>query len=227
LKYLKKIAKAIWRLVLAFLALVLTYLLAALLLSVMSVSKEPGTGNDVAIYIMTNGDHTDIVIPVKNALKDWRPEIKYDETTGKDTSYSYVAIGWGNKDFYLNTPTWAQFKLSLGVKAVLGLGTSAIHTDFCKEIREGKNCKKLMLSNSQYLKLVHYIDGYFKRDAAGKVINIKTTANYDSSDAFYDANGTYSLFCTCNTWANKALKACGQKACVWTPFDKGVFYQYR
>ena len=54
-----------------------------------------------------------------------------------------------------------------------------------------------------------------------------TEARYRDHDAFYEGVGTYSLFRTCNTWANKALKVSGQKACLWTPVDKGMFYQYR
>ncbi|HXU27639.1 MAG TPA: DUF2459 domain-containing protein, partial [Bacteroidia bacterium] len=47
------------------------------------------------------------------------------------------------------------------------------------------------------------------------------------NDSFYEAVGVYGLFYTCNTWANNGLKYCGQKACLWTPFEKGIFYQYR
>ena len=50
---------------------------------------------------------------------------------------------------------------------------------------------------------------------------------YGNSDAFYDATGSYSLFHTCNSWTNNALKAAGMKASVWTPFDKGIFHQYK
>jgi hypothetical protein len=39
--------------------------------------------------------------------------------------------------------------------------------------------------------------------------------------------GSYNLFHTCNTWTNDALKAGGQKACWWTPFDAGIFRQYQ
>lgn len=222
----KKILKSIAWILLGFIGVVLLYLLSALVLSLISVNKKTITSNNVAIYLLTNGDHTDVVVPVKNPLKDWSTEIKYENTISNDTTAKYVAIGWGNKDFYLNTPTWAQFKLSLGIKSIFGLGPSAIHTDFCKTLKQGDNCKKIMLSNDQYIKLVGYIDASFKKDVNGHVINIKTHANFDNTDAFYDANGTYSLFYTCNTWTNNALKACGQKACLWTPFDKGIFYQY-
>ena len=47
------------------------------------------------------------------------------------------------------------------------------------------------------------------------------------ADAFYDAKGSYNLTRTCNTWTNNALKAAGLKACLWTPFDSGIFWQYR
>jgi len=223
----KKIVKSIAWILLGFIAIVLLYLLSALVLSVISVNNKPNVSNDVAIYLLSNGDHTDIVVPIKNSLKNWSTEIKYENTIANDTTAKYVAIGWGNKDFYLNTPTWAQLKLSLALKAVFGLGPSAIHTDFCKILVQGTHCKKVMLSNRQYIKLVNYIDTSFKRDANGNAINVKTHANLDNTDAFYEAKGNYNLFYTCNTWANNALKACGQKACLWTPFDKGIFYQYR
>ncbi|MCX6352889.1 MAG: DUF2459 domain-containing protein, partial [Bacteroidetes bacterium] len=37
---------------------------------------------------------------------------------------------------------------------------------------------------------------------------------------------TSSLFYTCNTFTNQALKAGGLKACLWPPFDKGIFKKY-
>jgi len=224
---IKKIVRSIALILLSIIGVLVLYVFSALILSVIPVNKNPITSSNIVIYLLSNGDHTDIVVPVKNSLKDWSTEIKYENTITNDTTAQYIAIGWGNKDFYLNTPTWAQFKLSLGIKSILGMGTSAIHTDFCKTLVVGNNCKKVMISNDQYIKLIKYIEASFKKNAIGQVINIKTHANYDNTDAFYEANGTYSLFYTCNTWANDALKACGQRACLWTPFDKGIFYQYR
>lgn len=223
----KKIAKAIAWIILSFVLFVSVYLLGVFVLSIIPVAKEPGVSNDVAIYILTNGDHTDVIVPVKNAVKDWSNEIKYENTISRDTTAKYVALGWGDKGFYLNTPTWAQLKFSVAFKAAFALSTSAIHATFCNIPQTGVGCKQIMISNSQYARLVAYVDNSFKRDTQGRVINIKTSANYDSHDAFYEAKGSYNLFYTCNTWANNALKACGQKACLWTPYDRGIFYQYR
>ncbi|SDS85585.1 conserved hypothetical protein [Mucilaginibacter mallensis] len=223
----KKIARAIAWIILSFVLFISVYLLAVFVLSMIPVAKEPGTSNNVAIYILTNGDHTDVIVPVKNAVKDWSTEVRYQNTISRDTIAKYVALGWGDKGFYLNTPTWAQLKFSVAFRAAFALSTSAIHTTFCNVPQIGTDCKKIIISNNQYARLVAYVDSSFKRDAQGNIINIKTNANYDSHDAFYEAKGSYNLFYTCNTWANNALKACGQKACLWTPYDRGIFYHYR
>ncbi|QEM11183.1 TIGR02117 family protein [Mucilaginibacter rubeus] len=227
MKTITKIAKVILRLVLGFVAFVLFYLFAAFIFSVWSVKKEAKTSNDVAIYILTNGDHTDIVVPVKNAVTDWSKEISYQNTISRDTTARYLAIGWGDKGFYLSTPTWADLKFSTAFKAAFALSTSAIHATYYQSMPESNDCKKIMISNEQYKRLIAFVDDSFKRDAAGNIINIKTNANYDKNDAFYEANRKYNMFYTCNTWANNALKSCGQTACVWTPFDRGIFYHYR
>lgn len=223
----KKAIKIILSCILGIIAFVALFLLSAFLLSVWTVKKEPGTSTDVAIYILTNGDHTDIVVPVKNQVTDWSKEMSYQNTTGRDTTAKYLAIGWGDKGFYLNTPTWSQLKFSTAFKAAFALSTSAIHATYYQTMPENNDCKKIMISNSQYKRLIAFVDSSFKRDVAGNVINIKTNANYGDSDAFYEAKRKYNMFYTCNTWANNALKACGQTACMWTPFDRGIFYHYR
>ncbi len=226
--YFRKIFNIIFRIILGFIAFVALYLLAAFVLSIISVNKEPSPSPaNISIYILTNGDHTDVVLPVKNKTFDWSKEIKFQNTISKDTTANYVAFGWGDKGFYLNTPTWSQLKFSVAFKAAFALSTAAIHATFYKTIEENAACKKILLNELEYSRLVTYVQKNFKTDSSGNIINIKTNANYNNEDAFYEAKGRYNLFCTCNTWANNALKACGQKACLWTPFDKGIFYQYR
>ena len=65
----------------------------------------------------------------------------------------------------------------------------------------------------------------FNRPNVRNAFRPKTTS--ELYDAFYDAKGKYSLFYTCNTWANCALKAANQKASLWTVYDKGIFCHYK
>ena len=92
---------------------------------------------------------------------------------------------------------------------------------------EASDCKKIMLSRKQYQDLVKFIDANFDKDQKGNYILIPTKAVYSDNDAFYDARGRYSFLDTCNTWANNALKAAGQKAALWTPTDYGIFIHYK
>lgn len=202
------------------------YAISYFLLSNITIEEEKNAPAEMEMYIKTNGVHTDLVLPIKSEEIDWSKEIKFDHTISKDSNYQYVAIGWGDKGFYLETPQWADLKFSVAFKAAFGLSTTAIHTTFYKNLQEGESCKKLKISKNQYARLIQYIRNSLQKDTNGHFINIQTKANYNKFDAFYEANGSYSLLHTCNTWANNGLKSCGQKCCFWTPFDKGIFSKY-
>jgi uncharacterized protein (TIGR02117 family) len=185
------------------------------------------SGDYVTIYALTNGAHTDIVVPVHTDMIDWSETVSYNNTMGKDSTAGYVAFGWGDKGFYLDTPTWADLRFPVAFRAAFALSTSAMHVTFYKQITTGDDCKSMSIGMEQYEHLVAYILESFERDYSGNIMFIETDANYGDNDAFYEAIGRYNLFFTCNTWANNALKACDQRAAVWTAFDTGIFYQYR
>ena len=205
---------------------VLVYLGSAWAFSRISVNEDVAAKDEVTIYILSNGVHTDIVVPVKTEWMDWSQSVKYEHTTGKDSTAKFVGFGWGDKGFYLETPTWADLKFSVAFKAAFALSKSAIHASFQHQMQENEQCRSIKISVSQYQQLIAYIAGSFQKTETGELMYIATNANYGTTDAFYEATGSYSLFHTCNTWANNALKACGQKAALWTPFDTGIFYHY-
>jgi uncharacterized protein (TIGR02117 family) len=223
-----KLLKYIGRFIAGFIIFVLLYLLAAYCLSRIATSKESGTSNDVTIYIKTNGVHTDIVMPVKSAEIDWSQEFKFSDTHIKDSNNNhYIAMGWGDKGFYLETPEWSDLKFGVAFKAAFALGRTAIHATFYDTLKQNEACKKIEISHAQYIRLIKYINESLQHDPSGHIMNIVTNANYGDNDAFYEAKGSYSMLHTCNTWANTGLKRCGQRACLWTPFDTGIFLKYK
>lgn len=208
--------------------IILLYGLLGYLLPFIEIkAKEDGQKKEIPIYIYTNGVHTDIVMPVKNDLQDWGFKIPFSNIRSQQTDYSYIGIGWGDKGFYLDTPTWADLKFSTAFKAAFWLSESAMHCTYYKTMKEGSDCKMIMISRSQYTNLVRFIEDKFDRDQNGNFILIPTDAVYSDHDAFYDAKGKYSFLYTCNTWSNEALKAAGQKAAFWTPSDFGIFQHYK
>lgn len=224
---MKKVVILLLKAIGYFLLLLLAYVIFAILISKITVNEEQNTVDDVAIYILTNGVHTDIVVPAVSPQMDWTEFIKPSHTTSATKQHSYLAMGWGDKGFYLDTPTWADLKFSTAFKAASGLSTSAMHTTYYYKMIESESCIKIAISSNQYEDLIKYLRNSFEIEEDGSFIHIETNSNYTTTDAFYEANGSYSLFKTCNSWANTGLKKAGQKAALWTATDSGIFEKYK
>ncbi|MDR1839149.1 MAG: TIGR02117 family protein [Treponema sp.] len=220
---MKKIFKITGRGFLIFLIIIGLYFLFAEILSSVIVNKNQNQPKEMAVYISTNGLHADIVMPIETEMIDWSQKIKFEDTKNKDGIQNFVAVGWGNREFFIDTPDLSQLKISIALRAGLGMGPSAMHATFLKGIQEDEFCRKIELSKSQYDGLVNFIESYFIKDPFGNFINISTQNTYGDDDAFYEAKGRYTIFFTCNTWANSALKSAGLRSCLWTPFQNGIF----
>ena len=225
---LKKMALLLLKIIGVILGIVIFYVICAVTIPLIGVPAEKTTETkSIEAYILTNGVHTDIVVPVKSEVFDWSKEIPFEDTKSKRIDFKYLSVGWGDKGFYLDTPEWKDLKASTAIKAAFWMSESAMHCTFYDKMKEGEDCKKIMLTKTQYQNLIQFIRDKFDRDASGKVQLIKTDAVYGDNDAFYDAKGRYSFLDTCNTWANDALKVAGQKAALWSPTDFGIFRHYK
>ena len=202
------------------------YVGAALVLSAIPVAKkQPAVPADVTVFLHTNGVHTDIVLPIKTSQMDWSQHLPFANIPSRDSTMRYIAFGWGDKGFYLNTPTWADLTVSTAFRAAFWLGSAAMHTTYFHHLEAGPDTIPLQLSHAEYASLIAYIQASFRLDAAGDVQHI-AGHSYGPDDAFYEAHRVYSFLYTCNTWTNDALKASGQRACLWTPSDDGIFGIY-
>lgn len=84
--FLRKLLKYTGYFLLSFVVFIGGYLLAAYCLSRIAVNEDVLNKKEIAIYIKTNGVHTDIVVPTKNELMNWSTIIKYSNTTLNDTT---------------------------------------------------------------------------------------------------------------------------------------------
>lgn len=223
---MKKIFKVLLKGILGIIAFITLYLFSAYCLSRITIDKEANTKEEVTIYILTNGVHTDLVVPVTNEIYDWSQQVKFENTLAEKKTYNYLAMGWGDKGFYLKTPEWKDLKASVAFKAAFALSTTAIHATYYETMKVGEDCREISISKEQYQRLVDYITDSFQKDKDGNFMHIVTNAVYGMNDAFYEATGSYSMLHTCNSWANSGLKASGQKCCLWTAFDTGIFKKY-
>lgn len=215
---MKKIFGYLLKICLFFVSLVLLHLLACFVLAILPATdaNKRETG-EVAIFVKTDGFHTELILPTQTNSKDWHKQIQFDQ------KMNYTAFGWGDRGFYLGTPNASDFQVSVAFKALFYLGTSVVHLTQYTQIIENEQCKKLWLTAEEYQNLVKFIENTFLPNAAGKLQPILTNT-YSKRHLFFQARGRYSLFYTCNTWVGEGLKTCKQPTCIWTPFASGLFY---
>ncbi len=190
------------------------------------VNSNPETIDpDINIYLISNGVHVDIAVPVKSKIIDWTEIVNPQHTLMKPTNGSYISFGWGDLQFYENTPEWKDLTFKTAFKALFLKTPSAIHTRFHGGIPKNERIKALMIDSLQYRRLSEYIQNTFIYDDEGNSEPVEGL-HYSGRDVFYKAKGSLHVFNTCNTWVNEALKHSGLKACLWTPFEEGIFLRY-
>lgn len=209
-------------------ALPLAYFVAALFLGLVPANvafrqAEPGQG--VTIYVRSNGVHTWIVMPKVNAQMDWRPYAPAGHL--RDPRWGaadHVAIGYGEREVYLNTPTWSDLRLATAARAGFGGSTSLMHVQHIHQPRPEPWQRPIRISPAQYRRLTDFIAARFRLGPERLPIPI-IGRGYGDDDMFYEANGGYSFVLTCNEWTGRALRAAGIRMGLWTPFEQSVMWR--
>jgi uncharacterized protein (TIGR02117 family) len=210
----------------ALLALPILYFLAALILG--AVPANPGwheAREGVRIFVRTNGVHTWILVPKVTPEMDWRPLVPGEHL--KDPRWGagdYVALGYGNRTFYLETPTWGDLTMRNAFLAAFGRGRSLMHADHDDHPQPTDYQRPITLSHEEYRRLVAFARGSFQYDAQGHTMPL-LGRGYGGSDMFYEAVGPYSAVYTCNNWTGRALREAGVKVGVWTPLSQSIMWR--
>ncbi len=169
------------------------------------------------IYLSTNGVHLDIVIPKELIDAELLSGIKIE------TSENYLAFGWGDENFYINTPTWGDLTASNAATALFLKSPALVHITRFQESRSRWVAVKV--TDQQLKSLNNYLQKTFLTNNFGAKI-ILANKGYSASDDFYRAKGNYTCVNTCNSWVNNGFKISGLRACYWTPFDFGLLEKY-
>lgn len=204
-----------------FLSLLVTYGVAGLLGGAIPANnawRAPARG--VTIFIESNGVHTGIVVPKVAAGIDWRPLARPEHLTDpRYAAYDHLSFGWGERTFYLETPTWADVKLRTVLAAAVGSDRTMIHLDHVPRPRPTDDVRALVLRPDEYRRLAAYIAGFVTPGGEHR-------RGYGPYDAFYQSRGQYSAVNTCNAWTGQALKRAGVRVGAWTPFPTTVMWWF-
>ncbi|HZF86726.1 MAG TPA: TIGR02117 family protein [Burkholderiaceae bacterium] len=182
-------------------------------------SAPAGGSERITAFVVSNGVHTDLVLPLQAGGIDWRRDFPPSQARAAPADAAWIGFGWGDREFYLNTPTWADLTLRRALGALVGTNPSLLHVSWLAtaQLRPGSTWQ-LTLTPAQYARLAAHVRASLPQ---GRAVPIPG-AHYGADDAFYEATGRYHLFETCNTWTGRGLRAAGVPVSRWTPFDFNV-----
>jgi uncharacterized protein (TIGR02117 family) len=206
----------------ALLALPLLYFAGALLGGLVPVN--PGwdeAKQGITIFVRTNGVHTWLMVPSLASGVDWRPLAPADHIRDPRYAGNYLAIGYGNRDFYLNTPTWGDLAPRTALAAAFGRGHSLVHVEHERDPRPNEYQQPIVLTEAEYRRLAIHIRRSFDMDASGRTIPLRGRG-YGPADVFYEGRGRYDAYRTCNEWTGEALRAAGVRTGIWTPLSQSI-----
>jgi len=210
MKIVKKVVKWIFIIIL----IPIVYFLISLILTYIPLNEVAQySEKNKSIYLSSNGVHLNIIIPKDQMDIKLLNGLKYFENN------KYFSFGWGDKKFYLNTPTWSDLTFKNALHALFLKDSTLIHLTRYSTIQE--TWLEIKVNQNQLNKINQYIYKTFYFDSQSKKI-LLNNKGYSYNDDFYEALESYSCFKTCNSWVNSGLKESDIKACLWTPFDFGL-----
>lgn len=184
----------------------------------------PPAGDDsVRIFIRSNEIHTDLVLPTsEDATRiDWRDLFSPQQFRGDISQARFVAVGWGNRGFFVDTPRWTDARLSTALGAVFPSET-VLHVEYLSDAAPGAYFRELRISSEQYQRLADFVRrSVGEMDEQGQAV-LATDVSYHQQDRFYVAAGSYHAFNNCNQWTGRGLRHAGVTTGIWTPLKSQV-----
>lgn len=202
---------------------ILLYASAALILGILPVNRqfrEPANG--IAIYLRANDVHADIMLPTRSAQRDWSQVLNVPGIANSQ----YVSIGWGDRAFYLETKSWSDLRADNALRALIGIDGSVVHVSAESEPHESDEVQRILISAQQLQQLIAQVDASLSRNTQG-LPQLIVGAGYGINDSFFEAQGHYSMFKTCNEWIRTLLSNAGVRTASWSPLALGLRYQAR
>lgn len=175
----------------------------------------------IPIMVESNGIHTGIVMPVVTRQKNWRETFpSAAEPMADGRLPTHVAVGWGEREVFLNVPTWGDLEPGTALRIAAQGGPAVLRVGHYYRPDGGPNHRWVILREEEYARLVARVEAALPPvdDPADRVSH----DSFDPQARVYDSTGRYTLGNTCNQWVGDTLAAAGIEMGLWTPLAGGV-----
>lgn len=186
--------------------------------------QAPPADDRVRIFIRSNEIHTDIVLPtVHDELGiDWRERFPPRHFSARVADSPFVAVGWGNRRFFVETPTWADLKVSSVFGALFWPSESVLHVEYLPAAARDHFPHAVDITKEQYQELVRFVESTLADCDDSGCAASASEVTYGPADRFYVSAGRYHCFNTCNQWTGRGLARAGVPVGIWTPLKPQV-----
>jgi uncharacterized protein (TIGR02117 family) len=167
------------------------------------------------IYLDNNGRHFDIWLPAEYC--------GFIEDSESDAA-GWYGFGWGDRDFFLNTPYAADINPGVLLKALFLPSRSVLAVQHSVSAPGQRlSVTSMKAGTDEIKKASSYIESWFIRNPEGleRVPSELVHPSYVGYQ-FFESRGLYSIFFTSNNWVNQVLKKAGLRTGLWTPLTFGV-----
>ena len=156
---------------------VITLYILVILVGLIPVNNDfAPTTDGIRILLVSNPVHADVVVPLDTDVIDWREAIPSEVFRGDTSQATHVAFGWGDKGFYIETPTWSDLRASTAAQALFWPSGTCMHVSFIRSEHFGDEARSVTISPEQYERLVEFITSSFQVDEFGDRISIEGVA---------------------------------------------------
>lgn len=182
-----------------------------------SAESSENAAAGIEVMVESNGVHTQLVLPVVTAGKDWRTVFPSAADRVRGRATTHIAVGWGDREVFLHNPSWSDLTAPSVMRIATVGGPGVIRVSNLSDPPLHRHRRRLMLSPAQYQRLAERIEGELT-----PATRRRAHRGHLPHQSFYDAAGDYTLGNTCNQWTGNMLAHAGVETGRWTPFAGGV-----
>jgi uncharacterized protein (TIGR02117 family) len=201
----------------ALVLLIVSYFVAALVSALFpAAGRSQQADGEPLVYVCTSLAHADIIMPSQDPLIDWSSLLT--ATLPGLPAEAYLAFGWGDLRFFLETPRWADVRLPVALGALAGLHDTAIRVIAVDQPAGEADCQSLRVDRAGRQALIDHIRASLANPAMPQPVA------QSGFEAYYLAKGRYGLLRTCNQWVSEALAAAGLPHARFAPFSFSILW---
>lgn len=179
----------------------------------------------VTIYVSGDRFHTSVTVPVKTANFNWYQQLNRADLGQKQQSNGgYLNFSWGDRRFYLTTPSLQELKLSTTLRALFLPTDTVMYVQGTSQRPQSLGSyqvQSVRLSHSGYEQLTTHLAKSFARGT--NALPVLLEQNPYETGTFYAGTGRYGFWQTCNDWLAQGLRVAEVQTPLWSGLAGSVF----